>query len=58
MLTVGACAVLWVAPPPAGAETAEPTEASLSPDEGERTTWLLGHARTGRRRWVTGAVAG
>jgi len=53
-MTVVACAVLWAEPPPAGARTAEPAEAS--PDRGEKTTWLLGHARTGRRRWVTGAV--
>ena len=55
-MAVVACAVLWAEPPPAGARTAEPTEAEVSPDRGEKTTWLLGHARTGRRRWVTGAV--
>ena len=56
LMAVVACAVLWAEPPPAGARTAEPAEAEASPDRGEKTTWLLGHARTGRRRWVTGAA--
>jgi len=34
----------------------EETRAELARDDGPKSTWLLGHARTGRRRWVTGAA--
>ena len=33
-----------------------PTSPPVATEDGPRSTWLLGHARTGRRRWVTGAV--
>jgi hypothetical protein len=61
-VALGACAARWIAPAPgvarvpeAGA-TAAATGAEGAPDHGGRRTWLLGHARTGRHQWVTGAV--
>ena len=41
------------------ADAPEPTTEAAPPvatGDGPKNTWLLGHARTGRRRWVTGAV--
>jgi hypothetical protein len=48
--------VIWIAPAPGAARAAETAKADAAPAEGEKSTWLLGHARTGRRRWVTGAA--
>lgn len=51
-------AMLALAPGlPLGAAPATPADAPAASDGGGRkVTWLLGHARTGRNRWVTGAA--
>jgi len=51
-------AMLALAPAwPLGAAPATPSDApAASEGDGRKSTWLLGHARTGRNRWVTGAT--
>jgi hypothetical protein len=66
------CIVVAISIAVTTAHADEPASATLSADDsastssaasagkgdggGVKTTWLLGHARTGRRRWVTGAA--
>jgi hypothetical protein len=59
LMAAGIVAVATALTAQPAAEAPEPTTEAVPPvttDDGPRSTWLLGHARTGRRRWVTGAV--